>query len=93
MSGIYEKSEPRYFVIEMRRALTANQLHYGTDAGWASLSATYDALRTAHELGRAPDLSPQTPRSTDCRRIDDLFPRNPFPSLAEEGSRYHAYGL
>jgi len=85
----YENLEPNYFERAMRRALTANQMHHGTDAGWASISATYDALRTAHEWGRAPELNPQTPRSYS-RRIDDMVHR-PLGTLAEEGSRYHAH--
>ncbi len=93
MSGIYENLEPGDFERAMRRALTADQIHRGTNAGWASIPAMYDTLRTAYELGRAPELNPQTPRSADSRGIDDVFPRGPLPSLAEEGALYHTQKL
>jgi len=88
MNGIYENLEPGYFERAMRRVLTANQMHYGTDAGWASISATYDTLRTAHEWGRAPELNPQ--QQFYSPTMDKIRAKYVPTSLAEEGALYHS---
>ena len=57
-------------------------------SGWSSISSGYDALRTAYEWGRAPELSPQ--RSIHSPTMDEIRAKYVPTSIAEEGALYHS---